>query len=349
MSLDKSINSMINLISDTVTKPTQGMLQAMMAAPVGDDVFDSDPTVNLLQEKIADLFGTEAALFCASGTMTNQIALKVHTQPGDEVICHHYAHIYNYEGGGMMFNSGLSPRLVGDSLGHITAADVGEVISNPNDIHAARTKLITAENTSNKGGGTCANFDDLKEIGKVARQHNLGYHLDGARLFNAMAVTGEKPRAYGQLFDSISICLSKGLGCPIGSLLLGDKSFITDAKRIRKRFGGAWRQAGYLAAAGIYALDHHIERLSEDHDKAKKLADCLATLPFVATVVAPQTNIVIFTLTDKSKSEVFMQEMKKNGIAMISMGQGKLRMVTHLNISEAEIDKVCQVLKILKF
>lgn len=340
---------MINLISDTVTKPTHGMLQAMMAATVGDDVFDSDPTVNLLQEKTADLFGTEAALFCASGTMTNQIALKVHTQPGDEVICHHYAHIYNYEGGGMMFNSGLSPRLVGDSLGHITAADLADVISNPNDIHAARTKLIAAENTSNKGGGTCANFDDLKEIGKVARQHNLGYHLDGARLFNAMAVTGEKPREYGRLFDSISICLSKGLGCPIGSLLLGNKAFITDAKRIRKRFGGAWRQAGFLAAAGIYALDNHIERLTEDHNKAKKLANCLMQLDYVAHVVPPQTNIVIFTLKDKSQSEKFMQEMKSKGIAMISMGQGKLRMVTHLDVSEDEIEKVCHTLDSLSF
>jgi len=341
------MKGMINLISDTVTKPTPAMLQAMMAAPVGDDVFDADPTVNLLQEKVADLFGTEAALFCASGTMTNQIALKVHTQPGDEVICHHYAHIYNYEGGGMMANSGLSPRLVGDGTGHITAADVAEVISNPNDIHAARTKLIAAENTSNKGGGTCANFNDLQQIGKIARQHNLGYHLDGARLFNAMAVTGEKPRAYGQLFDSISICLSKGLGCPIGSLLLGNTSFITDAKRIRKRFGGAWRQAGFLAAAGIYALDNHVARLAQDHEKAKILAQCLAALPFVANVVPPQTNIVIFVLKDKTKSEAFIQAMKAQGIAMISMGQGKLRMVTHIDVDIEQIQQVTNVLHML--
>ena len=335
---------MIDLISDTVTKPTPAMLDAMMNAPVGDDIFDEDPTVNALQEKAAAMFNMEAALFCASGTMTNQIAIKVHTQPGDEVICHQYAHIYNYEGGGMMFNSGVSAKLVGFPDGLMNAQQVEAAISNPNDIHAARTRLVEVENTSNKGGGTVFYLKDLQAIGTAARKHNLGYHLDGARLFNALAVTGESTKDYGQTFDSISICLSKGLGCPVGSLLLGNRDFIREAKRIRKRFGGGWRQAGFLAAAGIYALDNHINRLVEDHEKAKKLGACLAAQPYVQRVSPVQTNIVIFTLHDESKEKEFAKLLLNKGVRIISMGQGKLRMVTHLDVSMQQIDQVCEIL-----
>lgn len=339
--------NVVNLISDTVTKPTLGMLQAMMAAQVGDDVFNTDPTVNLLQEKVADMFGMEDALFCASGTMTNQIALNVHTRPGDEVICHHYSHIYNYEGGGMMFNSGLSPRLVGDDFGQMTDLDVLNAINEPENIHAARTKMVVVENTSNKGGGTCYEFKNLKAIGKVARAHNLAYHLDGARLWNAMVLKKEDPKDYGRLFDSISVCLSKGLGCPIGSLLLGSKPFIKDAKRVRKRFGGAWRQAGYLAAAGIYALDNQIERLAEDHQKAFLLFETLKGLPYIKTITPPQTNIIIFTLKDTILESSFIDKLKEKQIYLIGMGQSKLRFVTHHDVSFEDIENTCEVLKSL--
>lgn len=338
---------MIDLLSDTVTKPTRGMMDAMMKASVGDDVFDEDPTVNTLQEKVADMFGMEAALYCASGTMTNQIAIKVHTNPGDEVICHHYAHIYNYEGGGMMFNSGVSPKLIGRNDGTFTAKEAAFVINNPNDIHGARTKLIEVENTSNKGGGTCYDFNELKKIGEVARNHNLGYHLDGARLFNALAESNETPKDYGQVFDSISICLSKGLGSPIGSLILGSKDFIHEAKFIRKRFGGAWRQAGFMAAAGIYALDNHIDRLKDDHEKARLLEQALQQSPLVEKVNTVHTNVVIFTLKNLNQSDSFIKNMLDKGVRMIGMGQGKLRMVTHMDVSMEEIQQVCKIISAL--
>lgn len=336
---------MINLISDTVTKPTSGMLKAMMSAEVGDDVFDSDPTVNALQEKAADLFGVEGALFCPSGTMTNQIAIKAFTQPGDEVICHHYAHIYNYESGGTMANSGVSVKLIGNPDGRFTAEQAAAVVSNPDAVYMARTRMIEVENTSNKGGGTCYTLPELHAIGEVAKANKLAYYLDGARLFNALTFTGEKPADYGKSFDAISVCLSKGLGCPVGSLLLGNSEFIREAKYLRKRMGGGWRQAGFLAAAGIYALDNNIERLHEDHEKASKLATCLTELDYVEKVEPAQTNIVIFTLKDQTKEEAFFNKMKEAGVLLISMGQGKLRMVTHLDVSMAEIENVCGVLR----
>lgn len=335
---------MIDLISDTVTRPTPGMLEAMLRAEVGDDVFGEDPTVNALEEKAADLFGMESALFCASGTMTNQIAIKVHTQPGDEVVCHQLAHIYLYEGGGMMFNSGVSVRLVGSPDGLMNAAAVEGAIAAPDDIHAARTSLVALENTSNRGGGTCFDFAEVEAIGAVARRHRLGFHLDGARLFNALAATGHSPRAYGTVFDSISICLSKGLGCPVGSLLLGERDFIREARRIRKRFGGGWRQAGMLAAAGIYALDHHVERLPEDHAGAGRLGECLADQPWVAAVNPVQTNIVIFALRDPGRGQQVVNALLERGVRAMHMGQAKVRMVTHLDVSAAEIDRVCAVI-----
>ena len=334
---------MIDLRSDTVTRPGAGMLEAMMSAAVGDDVLGDDPTVNRLQEQAADLFGVEAALFCPSGTMTNQIAINVHTRPGDEVICHSQAHIYVYEGGGIMANSGASVRLAGTPDGRITSAEVAASI-NPDDVHAARTRLVALENTNNRCGGTCLDFSGIEAIGEVARQHRMGFHLDGARLFNALAETDQTARDYGATFDSISICLSKGLGCPVGSLLLGSRDFIHEARRVRKRLGGGWRQAGLLAAAGIYALENNVERLVEDHAKARRLGECLASQPYTASIAPVQTNIVVFDLAEPALDSAFIAGLTDKGVLAIKLGQGKLRMVTHLDVSVEAIEQVCDIL-----
>lgn len=331
---------MIDLRSDTVTKPTEEMLRAMFKAEVGDNVLEHDPTVRRLEEKAAEMFGMEDALFCPSGTMTNQIALNVHTVPGNEVICHKFAHIYNYEGGGAAFNSGLQIRTAGDDLGRITADEIRPLINGYQDVHACPTGLISMENTSNKGGGTCLNLEELKKIGQLAGESGLPYHLDGARLFNALVAKNEDPRDYGKTFDSISICLSKGLGCPVGSLLLGSSDFIRTSNRIRKRFGGGMRQAGYLAAAGIYALDHHIERLSEDHANAQKLGQALAEHPAVEKIKPVETNIVIFELKEGYDASEWMKQLETKGIRIIAMSATLLRMVTHLDISSEDVRTV---------
>ena len=326
----------INLISDTVTKPTPGMLEAMMAAVVGDDVFKEDPTVNALEEKAAQLFGMEAALFFPSGTMTNQTAIKLHTQPAEQLICDKYAHIYNYEGGGVSFNSGVSCRLVDGTRGTMTAAQVEAVINPPDFYHSPLTTLVCVENTANKGGGTCWDFEELKKIRKVCDEHDLGFHLDGARLWNALVKKNETPIQYGELFDTISVCLSKGLGCPIGSLLLGSKEHMEKAIRIRKLFGGGMRQSGFLAAAAIYAMDHHIERLSEDHQKAQEIGKALSAKPFVKKVEPIETNIIIFEIDESYMTSAdFVAKLLENDILIIGMGQGKLRMVTHLDYTDA--------------
>lgn len=323
---------LINLISDTVTKPTPGMLDAMMTAEVGDDVFKEDPTVNALEEKVAKLFGMESALFFPSGTMTNQTAIKLHTQPGEQLICDKYAHIYNYEGGGVSFNSGVSCRLVDGDRGTMTAEQVAAAINPPDFYHSPLTTLVSIENTANKGGGTCWNFSELQAIKKVCANNGLKYHLDGARLWNAMVEMKETPLQYGELFDTISVCLSKGLGCPVGSLLLGTKEQMNKAIRIRKIFGGGMRQSGFLAAAAIYALDNHIERLAEDHKKAKEIGKALALKSFVKKVEPIETNIVIFEIDESfMTSDQFVHKLKEKNILIIGMGQGKLRMVTHLD------------------
>jgi threonine aldolase len=325
----------INLISDTVTTPTKGMLAAMMSAKVGDDVFKEDATVNALEEKTAALFGMEAALFFPSGTMANQTAIKVHTQPGEQLICDHYAHIFNYEGGGVSFNSGVSCKLIEGHRGMITAKQVTAAINPPDFYHSPLTTLVSLENTTNKGGGAIWDFQEMKAIKEVCTAHGLKFHLDGARLWNALAVTGEDPKLYGHLFDSISVCLSKGLGCPVGSVLLGSKDFIAKALRVRKVFGGGMRQAGFLAAAGIYALDHHRERLKEDHKKAKEIEAILSEKDFIASVSPVDTNIIIFELNESVlDAEAFMHKMDENNIRLISMGSGKLRLVTHLNYTD---------------
>lgn len=334
----------INLLSDTVTRPTPGMLEAMVHAEVGDDVFGADPTVNALQEKLAALFGREAALFFPSGTMANQVAIKIHTQPGEQVICHEWAHIFNYEGGGPAFNSGVSCNLIPGNNGRFTAKDVLERISDREDIHQAVTRLVCVENTANKGGGACWDIEEIKKIHEVCKKNDLAFHLDGARLFNALVAKNEQPQQYGALFDTISICLSKGLGCPVGSLLVGDKEHIKKALRYRKILGGGMRQSGYLAAAGIYALDHHVERLSKDHENAKKIGKVLDAAPYIKKVEPIATNIIIFYTHDDIDDAEFTKKLAKKGVLITGMGNGKLRMVFHLDITDGMIGKLIEIL-----
>ena len=321
----------IDLISDTVTKPTALMLEAMINAKVGDDVFKSDPTVNKLQEKTAKMFGMEDALFFPSGTMANQAAIKLHTQPGDKLFCDKYAHIYNYEGGGVAFNSGVTCKLIDGNRGMFTAEQLNEAAAGNSEIYLAYSRLVCIENTTNKGGGACWNFSELEKIQQIAKEKKLAYHLDGARLFNALVAKNETPQQYGQLFDTISICLSKGLGAPIGSLLLGSKEHIKKALRIRKMLGGGMRQVGFLAAAGIYALDNNVNRLAEDHQKAKEIGEVLEAVSYVKKVETIETNIVIFYLEDKISEDGFINKMKEKNILLIPMGEGKIRIVTHLD------------------
>ncbi|WP_435415348.1 threonine aldolase family protein [Polaribacter aestuariivivens] len=321
----------IDLISDTVTKPTKQMLEAMMSAKVGDDVFKMDPTVNELQEKAAKMFGMEDALFFPSGTMANQTAIKLHTQPGDKLICDKYAHVYNYEGGGAAFNSGVTCKLIDGNRGMFTAKQLEEAVAGRNDIHVPFSSLVCIENTTNKGGGACWSFSELEKLQKISKKNNLSYHLDGARLFNALVAKNETPKQYGALFDTISICLSKGLGAPVGSILLGSKTHIAKALRIRKLFGGAMRQVGFLAAAGMYALDNHVERLAEDHQKAQEIGTVLKSVPYVTKVETIETNIIIFYVDEKIGADNFINKMKEKNILLTPMGEGRIRIVTHLD------------------
>ncbi len=324
-------NITIDLISDTVTKPTKQMLEAMMSAKVGDDVFKMDPTVNELQEKAAKMFGMEDALFFPSGTMANQTAIKLHTQPGDKLICDKYAHVYNYEGGGAAFNSGVTCKLIDGNRGMFTAKQLEEAVAGRNDIHVPFSSLVCIENTTNKGGGACWSFSELEKLQKISKKNNLSYHLDGARLFNALVAKNETPKQYGALFDTISICLSKGLGAPVGSILLGSKTHIAKALRIRKLFGGAMRQVGFLAAAGMYALDNHVERLAEDHQKAQEIGTVLKSVPYVTKVETIETNIIIFYVDEKIGADNFINKMKEKNILLTPMGEGRIRIVTHLD------------------
>ena len=314
---------MIDLRSDTITKPTSEMLEAMMNAKVGDDVFGDDPTVNTLQDKISKLFGMEDALYCPSGTMTNQIAMRIHTRPQDEVICHKHSHVYLYEGGGMMYNSMLSPKLLDGDRGRITADQVAASI-NPDDIHFPKSKLVVLENTMNKGGGAIYDLEEIKKIKEVCESNKLRLHLDGARFFNALVETGEHARDYGNCFDSISICFSKGLGAPVGSVLLGSKDQIKEARRVRKVFGGGMRQAGYLAAACIHALDHHIDRLKVDHGRARKIGESLNELSFIQEVYPVDTNIVIGKLEDSKSEKWFLEELEKQRVASMKARKKRL-------------------------
>lgn len=324
----------INLVSDTVTKPTEEMLRYMFNAKVGDDVYKQDPTVIDLEAKVANMFGMEAALFFPSGTMANQTAIKLHTQPGEQLIADKWAHVYNYEGGGASFNSGVSCCLLDGNRGMITAEQVAGAINDPEFYHSPLTSLVCVENTTNKGGGACYDFEELKRIKKVCDAHNLKFHLDGARIWNALVATNDNPVEYGKIFDTISVCLSKGLGAPIGSLLISDAKTIHRALRIRKILGGGMRQVGYLAAAGIYALDNNINRLADDHRRAKELGAVLSKLPWVAKVEPVETNILIFSLKEGFDENLFVEKLKERNIHISSMGHGKLRMVTHLDYRE---------------
>ena len=336
----------INLISDTVTKPSQGMLEAMMSAEVGDDVFKADPSVNLLEKKAAALFGKEAALFFPSGTMANQTAIKLHTQPGEQLICDKYAHVYNYEGGGVSFNSGVSCKLVDGHRGMMLAEQVEAAINPPDFYHSPLTTLVCIENTTNKGGGACWDFQELRKIKEVCISHNLAYHLDGARIWNALVAKNETAEQYGKLFDTISICFSKGLGCPVGSVLVGSKVMMDKALRVRKILGGGMRQAGYLAAAAVYALDHNIERLAEDHQKALEIGRNLENLHFIRKVEPIETNIIIFEIDEEVITEKdFVSKLAEKEISIIGMGQGKLRIVTHMDYTDTMHDSFLTTLK----
>lgn len=332
----------IDYRSDTVTKPTKAMLDAMFSAPVGDDVFGEDPSINELESLAASMFGMEAALFCPSGTMTNQIAIKCHTQPGDEVICDASSHIYQYEGGGIAFNSAASVKLLQGDRGRITAQQVREAV-NADDVHKARTALVSLENTSNRGGGSCYELAEIKKIRSVCDEHNLALHLDGARLFNALVAKNERAEDYGKVFHSISICLSKSLGCPVGSLLLGTKEFIRKARRLRKVFGGGMRQAGYLAAAGIYALKNNVERLTEDHKHATLLADALDKKDFVEAVLPVETNIVIFSLKEWFTPQKLVAKMKAQDVWWYAISPTQVRIVTHLDVTPEMIEKTIKI------
>jgi len=324
---------MIDFRSDTVTLPTPEMLAYMHQAPVGDDVFGEDPSINALEAKTASMFGMEAGLFCPSGTMTNQLAIKTHTQAGDEVICEELSHVYQYEGGGIASNSGCSVKLLQGNRGRITANQVLAAI-HPEDVHKPISKLISLENTCNRGGGACYDFKEFEEIQKLAKTHHLGLHLDGARIFNAIVHKKEDPKQYGQLFDSISICLSKGLGAPVGSVLVGNTAFVKKARRWRKVFGGGMRQAGSLAAAGIYALDHHVDRLKQDHEKALLIKEALVKKDFVTEVFEVETNIVIAKIEGKYNATQLASVLKEQNILVIAMTPALVRFVLHLDITD---------------
>jgi threonine aldolase len=323
--------------SDTVTKPTPGMLEAMMNADVGDDVFGEDPTVNYLEKKMSETFNMEAALWCASGTLSNQVAIASHTRPGDEVICEQESHVYYYEGGGIAYNAGCQARTLAGERGRINAGQVLKSI-NPDDVHRAHSSLVCLENTSNRGGGSCYDMEEIKKIRDVCDEHNLILHLDGARLYNALVAKNEKTADYGKLFNSISVCFNKGLGCPAGSMLLGTEKFIRQARRVRKVFGGGMRQAGFLAATALYALDHHVARLASDHQHAKRIGEALQKHPLVKMVLPVETNLVIFELIDGKDPKVFIASLKEKGILLLTISDKRLRIVTHLDVSNDMVD-----------
>jgi threonine aldolase len=336
----------IDLRSDTVTRPTPAMLQAMMQARVGDDVFGEDPSINQLETMAAQLFGMEAALYCPSGTMSNQIAIKCHTLPGDEVICEKNSHVYIYEGGGIAFNSGSQVRALEGDRGRITAGQVAAAI-NPDDVHKARTSLVSLENTGNRGGGSCYELEEITKIRQVCEDNQLRLHLDGARLFNALVAKKQTAPSYGSLFDSISICLNKGLGCPIGSILMGPVAFIRQARRVRKVFGGGMRQAGFMAAAGIHALQHHVDRLAEDHAHARQIAEALEKKDFVTSILPVETNIIIFEVEPSVCAKSLAAQLKEQDILAIAISSNQLRFVTHLDITPEMVQRTIGVLEAL--
>jgi len=336
----------INLMSDTVTRPTAGMLQAMFSAEVGDDVFGEDPTVNALQEKAAQLFGKEEALFCPSGTMTNQIAIKVHTQALDEVICEQTSHIYQYETGGYAYNSRVAIQLLSGQNGKLKPDQIKTAVR-PDQDWLPHSALVVIENSCNKAGGSYYTLEEMEDLSKATHSAGLKFHLDGARIFNVLAETGNTPLSVGNLFDSISVCLSKGLGAPVGSVLIGNRDFIKQSRRYRKVMGGGMRQAGYLAAAGIYALDHHVERLKEDHFRAKELGQVLQQLEMVERVEPVHTNIIVFHLKEP-KADEFLRKLLRHRIKAVALGPATVRFVTHLDFTEARLVQTLRVLQTIE-
>ncbi len=339
----------IDLRSDTVTVPCSRMKEAMLNARVGDDVFSEDPTVNELEEYCANLFGMEAGIYCSSGSQTNQIAIKVHTNPGEEVICSKDAHIYKYEGGGIMVNSACSVRYMEGNRGMIDLKFIQENINNPADVHLPITSLVAIENTSNRGGGAIYSYDETKAMSKFCREKNMPFHLDGARLFNALVEQNIPAKEYGSHFDSISICLSKGLGAPIGSVLIGNKKFIHKARRVRKVFGGGMRQAGFIAAAGLYALKNNIDRLKDDHYNCKLIESTLVTLPWVTEILPVETNIVIFKVDSKIQTQAFLDYFAAKNILFFSLSPGAFRFVTHLDFTNEMLEVLITELKKFKY
>ena len=335
---------MIDFRSDTVTKPSDAMRQAMFEAEVGDDVFDEDPSIHSLQNLGAEMFGMEAALFCSSGTQTNQIAINVHTQPGGEVLCHWDSHIYKYEGGGIARNSGVSVRLLDGDRGRITTEALNPWV-NPDDVHYPITQLVSLEDTANRGGGAVYDFEEIKKIKAWCVEQNLPLHNDGARVMNALVKTGIDPKEYGKQFDSLSLCLSKGLGAPVGSLLIGTKDFIRKARRVRKVFGGGMRQAGFIAAGAEYALKNNVLRLQEDHDHALMIEATLNEMTWVENVVPVMTNIVVANLKIKSDRDKIIKSLAEKNIACMAFGDGMLRFVTHLDVSKNQIDQTIEAIR----
>ena len=336
----------VNLISDTATQPTPAMLEVMFSAMVGDDVFRQDPTVNELETYAADLFGMDEALFCPSGTMTNQLAIKCHTRPLDEVICEEKSHIYQYEGGVYSLLSSVSMHLLHGERGKIQPGQIAASVKEKHD-WLGRSKLVVLENTCNKGGGSIYTIEEATVLAAEARRHGLSIHLDGARLFNALVETGETPRQWGETFDTISICLSKGLGAPVGSLLLGPRDLLSEARRYRKVLGGGMRQSGYLAAAGLYALKHHVDRLRQDNERARVLANHLAPLPYVTSVAQTESNICLFDLAEVPAA-TFLEKMKEVGIYATAFGPQTVRFTTHLGVDDRQISYVNEQLSLLQ-
>lgn len=337
----------IDLRSDTVTKPTKGMLEYMMSADVGDDVYKEDPSVNQLETYLADLFGMDSALYFPTGSMSNQAAIKLHTQPGEQLICDKWAHVYNYEGGGASFNSGVSCRLVDGDKGKITADLVEAAINPPDFYHSPLTSLVCLENTTNKGGGACYDLETIRSIRAVCDKHGLGLHLDGARLYNAIVANNHDPKDFGKEFDTISLCLSKGLGAPMGTVLMGNDDLMKNAMRIRKILGGGMRQVGYMAAAAYYALHNHVDRLKVDHERAKDIENVLNDHPLIKAVDHVETNIVIFNLQPHLDEIKFMRDLEEKGIRISNMGNGKMRLVTHLDYTEEQHEYFLKTLKAL--
>lgn len=338
----------IDLRSDTVTKPTKDMIDYMLSCQIGDDVYKEDPTVNALEAYVSDLFGMDAALYFPTGSMANQAAIKLHTQPGQQLICDKWAHVYLYEGGGASFNSGVSCKLLDGDRGKINAEQVSNAINPPDFYHSPLTRLVCVENTTNKGGGACYDLDTLKAIKKVCDDNGLGYHLDGARLFNALVEQDYSPKDLGALFDTISICLSKGLGAPMGTVLLGKKHLMDNAMRVRKVLGGGMRQIGLMAGCGLYALQNNVKRLKEDHKRATKIGEKLSSLNYIKKVEPVETNIIIFYLADQVSPKAFENYMQDNHVIVSNMGEGKWRLVTHLDYTEEMHQQFVEILQQFK-